>query len=154
MRATLMRATLMRASLCPGAPISIPLWSTQLAGVSLMSFARLRSSGKLALATAPPLTPKQLKEWPTAPLPFRACGNIRTEIGAHITHLAELRSAKRERKRKGADGRVALVDRHETMGRASYGNTDSYAPKSSRLSEIAPRPQVDHILYNVYIMYV
>jgi hypothetical protein len=29
------------------------------------------------------------------------------------------------------------------MGRASYGNTDSYAPKASRLSEIAPRPQVD-----------
>ena len=29
------------------------------------------------------------------------------------------------------------------MGRASYCETDSYAPKASRLSEIAPRPQVD-----------
>jgi len=57
----------------------------------------------------------------------------------------QLRSAKREKKskRQAEDGRVLLVDRHERMGRASYCNTDSYAPKSSRLSEIAPRPVVD-----------
>lgn len=69
------------------------------------------------------------------------------------------------RKRQAGDGRTVLVgcqsvccgpqlldgltrlllqvDRHETMGRASYCETDSYAPKASRLSEIAPRPQVD-----------
>lgn len=38
---------------------------------------------------------------------------------------------------------MPLVDRHETMGRASYCETDSYAPKASRLSEIAPRPNLE-----------
>lgn len=57
----------------------------------------------------------------------------------------ELKSAKKEksRKRQAEDGRMPLVDRHETMGRASYCNTDSYAPKASRLSEVAPRPMVE-----------
>ena len=36
-----------------------------------------------------------------------------------------------------------LPERLETMGRASYCTTDSYAPKSSRLSLLAPRPVVD-----------
>eukprot|EP00960_Hanusia_phi_P078131 768784-Hanusia_phi.AAC.5 len=47
------------------------------------------------------------------------------------------------KKREREDGRLALIDRLDTMGRASYCNTDSYARKSSRLSDIAPRPVVE-----------
>ena len=62
-----------------------------------------------------------------------------------VQKAEELRSAKRDksRKRQVEDGRMPLVDRHETMGRASYCQTDSYAPKASRLSEIAPRPNFE-----------
>ena len=62
-----------------------------------------------------------------------------------VQKAEELRSAKRDksRKRQVEDGRMPLVDRHETMGRASYCQTDSYAPKASRLSEIAPRPNLE-----------
>jgi len=74
-------------------------------------------------------------------------GRRASDVGASdvFRKAEELRSAKREKKmkRQADDGRMPLVDRHERMGRASYCNTDSYAPKSSRLSEIAPRPVLD-----------
>ncbi|EKX51010.1 hypothetical protein GUITHDRAFT_135067 [Guillardia theta CCMP2712] len=47
------------------------------------------------------------------------------------------------KKRERDDGRLALIDRLDTMGRASYCNTDSYAPKSKRLSDVAPRPVIE-----------
>ena len=69
-------------------------------------------------------------------------GEEPNEACASVEQAEEPKNATKEksRKRPAEDGRIQLVDRHEKMGRASYCKTDSYAPKSSRLSEIAPRP--------------
>ena len=66
-------------------------------------------------------------------------------LHSHFGARTQATKPERKKRKAGEDGRPTLVDRHEKMGRASYSTTDTYAKKAPRLSDIAPRPQVDDV---------